>query len=298
MFLETQKAEKTMKHKSSSFAAISRPNRLIAALLFLLLFCLSSIAVMIDRDQEGEGGAPSMQREYTTTAKSKMHTLAYSPSTVRDVGEAAEIAADESEMHVMLQSAQTSSNTDIGSDFMQNWNNAMKDIPSTTKKQMLVHEGYLSLNMWKGELQEKVDKIESLIKQDSRAYIENKSNSKDGYGGHDLMTVNIQCRIPSEIFHKTVEDIQDLVGRDMVVSATINTRDVTDEYIDASSRADTLEASKNALQSLLLKAENVNEVMNVQRELTRLTQQMESQRSRAMYLKKQSVSTPWNSHVV
>jgi hypothetical protein len=77
----------------------------------------------------------------------------------------------------------------------------------------------------------------------------------------------------------------------MVSSVNINSQDVTDSYIDASARADTLDASRKALKILLGKATNVQDIMEVQRELNALTQQYESHRKRAVHLKKEAVST-------
>jgi hypothetical protein len=73
---------------------------------------------------------------------------------------------------------------------------------------------------------------------------------------------------------------------------------VTDAYVDASSRADVLQASRQALQTLLQEAKQVKEVLEIQRELNRLVEAYESQKNRAQRLQKQSVCGAAGVYVV
>lgn len=92
----------------------------------------------------------------------------------------------------------------------------------------------------------------------------------------------------SDKFYIVISALQGLLGSDMVRSLSTSSHDVTDSFIDASSRAETLVVCRKAIQVLLQKAQNVQEVMEGQRELNRLTQEYESHKSRAESLRKLS----------
>lgn len=92
----------------------------------------------------------------------------------------------------------------------------------------------------------------------------------------------------SDKFYIVISALQGLLGSDMVRSLSTSSHDVTDSFIDASSRAETLVVCRKAIQVLLQKAQNVQEVMEGQRELNILTQEYESHKSRAESLRKLS----------
>ena len=81
-----------------------------------------------------------------------------------------------------------------------------------------------------------------------------------------------------------------MVDKDHVLSVSSQSRDVTDEYIDANARADTLSASRDALKTILTRANSVKDVLAVKNELSTMTEQIESHRRKAVYLQKQAVS--------
>ena len=191
----------------------------------------------------------------------------------------------------------------MGRDILQALDESMKQIPQHDKvDRMLVHNGYLSLQAWKGSLQTMADNVEKLITKENRGYVESRSSSNQGWNDDDKrLIMDMQFRIQSQYFHETIASIQELVGQDMVMSVNVNSRDVTDSYIDATSRADTLEASMKALRTLLERANNVNEIIEVQRELNSLTQQYESQRKLAVHLQKEAnysyLSVHWEEKI-
>lgn len=170
---------------------------------------------------------------------------------------------------------------------------SMKDISENADavKQMLVHHGQLSLQVWKGELQGLSEMVETLVTKENHGYVESRSSSSLGYSeSNKRLVMNVKIRIKSQFFHETVSSIQKLVGQERVASLDISSEDVTDSYIDASARADTLDASRKALQTLLKSATNISEILEVQRELNKMNQQYESSQKRAMHLKKEAVS--------
>jgi hypothetical protein len=191
-------------------------------------------------------------------------------------------------------------------DFINEYDENMDRLESKeyTTKRMLVHEGHLSGFAWKGELNEVVDRIEDIIKDSGDGYIENKSvNTQDPYSYYrgrgsesreqeedqPLKEVSMTVRVQSDRFHAVVESVRDFLGEKRIRNVRLSSRDVTEQFVDASSRADVLDASRRSMKGLLSKAATVQEVLNIQREINLLTTQYESQKQRANHLQKQSV---------
>ena len=116
--------------------------------------------------------------------------------------------------------------------------------------------------------------------------------------------INLNLRIPSFSFQLATERIKQIIEeaspdasedpnhKGKITSLSISGHDVTDEFVDTAARADTLDASRNAIQVLLTQANTIKDVMQIQNEMNRLTQQSESLRRRALDLKnKSSLST-------
>ena len=162
---------------------------------------------------------------------------------------------------------------------------------SASIQQMLVHSGELSLKSPRGKANEIADQISDLIPKGG--YVEDRSESlsyTQWSRTKDCRKIDMKLRVPSSDFHRVWNQIQGLVDKDHVVSVSSKSRDVTDEYIDASARADTLAASRDALKTILTRANSIKDVMTVKTELGSMTEKIESLRRRAVYLKKQAVS--------
>ena len=162
---------------------------------------------------------------------------------------------------------------------------------SASIQRMLVHSGELSLKSPRGKANEIADQISDLIPKGG--YVEDRSESlsyTQWSRTKDRRENDMKVRVPNNDFHRVWNQIQGLVDKDHVVSVSSKSRDVTDEYIDASARADTLAASRDALKIILTRANSINDVMTVKTELGSMTEKIESLRRRAVYLKKQAVS--------
>ena len=97
---------------------------------------------------------------------------------------------------------------------------------------------------------------------------------------------SISVRVPAE---RLDEAIGRLRGMASEVNAEVSTsRDVTDEYIDTTARLTNLEATESALIALLGKAGEVDDLLKVQQELTRVQEQMEVLQGRIKFLEQTS----------
>ena len=95
-------------------------------------------------------------------------------------------------------------------------------------------------------------------------------------------TGNITIRIPSEGFDSALEALQAMA----VEVRNVNTsgQDVTEEYVDLSSRLANLEATADRVRGFLDETENVEEALAVNQELSRLESEIEVIKGRMQYL--------------
>jgi hypothetical protein len=73
-----------------------------------------------------------------------------------------------------------------------------------------------------------------------------------------------------------------------VTSERTSSKDVTEEYVDLSAKLQNLEATEEQLLRIMEKAETVEEILNVQRELSRTRGEIEQTKARMQYLERTS----------
>lgn len=183
---------------------------------------------------------------------------------------------------------------------------------SAATDRMLIKEGELTGRVPGSALESATRRIASLDDPSfgEGGYVASRSTSESEYhvyprrsGGtrsYKRMTqrvVDLSLRIPTSHFDLAIDRIKQIVEtavpdadessdhKGRVVSSSTRGRDVTDEYVDSTARADTLDASRNAVRALLSRADEVDDVMKIQAELNELTQRSESLRRRAIELK-------------
>ncbi len=97
------------------------------------------------------------------------------------------------------------------------------------------------------------------------------ANTNNGYmvkSENDLT----QIRIPAGEFAKVLEEIETL-GE--VISKNMRGKDITDEYHDLEIRLDNAEKTRQRYLALLDKAETIEEILSIERELERLNNEIE-----------------------
>ncbi len=104
------------------------------------------------------------------------------------------------------------------------------------------------------------------------------------FGGDGAKYGTITIRIPADEFDATVDQIKEMAIE--VRSESTNSQDVTEEYVDLSARLDNLEATAERVQRFLDQARNVEEALEVNRELSRLESEIESLKGRIQYLER------------
>ncbi len=123
------------------------------------------------------------------------------------------------------------------------------------------------------------NKFISGIAKELKGYI-----SKDEIRDYkDRIEHSLVIRIPVEQFDVLLSKISNHAGK--LESRDINSRDVTEEYIDVDARLNAKSALENRYKELLNQAKNVNEILSIEKELGKLREDIESVEGRLRYLK-------------
>ena len=97
---------------------------------------------------------------------------------------------------------------------------------------------------------------------------------------------SVSVRVPAERLDEAIERLRGMASE---VNAEVSTsRDVTDEYIDTTGRLKNLKATESALIALLGRTGQVDDLLKVQQELTRVLEQMEQLQGRIKFLEQTS----------
>jgi len=131
------------------------------------------------------------------------------------------------------------------------------------------------------DVRDTIDKITDLA-QDQQGYVVNSSSWKEG----ERVVGQITIRVPSSDFHYAMSMLRSMAVE--VNSETTSSQDVTEEYVDLEATLRNLEATEVQLLKLMEKAEKVEDILNVQRELSRVQQDIERTKGRMQYLERTS----------
>jgi uncharacterized protein DUF4349 len=114
--------------------------------------------------------------------------------------------------------------------------------------------------------------------------------SQDG----DRTTASVVLRIPADqrTYNTAMEQLRKLAVR--VPDESLATQDVTEEYVDLDSNLRNLQATEARLVALMDRAQKVDEVITVQRELTNVRGQIERIQGRRQFLERRSEFTTIN----
>jgi len=171
-----------------------------------------------------------------------------------------------------------------------------KPFDPSSVKTMLVRTGTLRI-----ETDADVDKVANAATSQVEAaggFVESRQDN-GGYLDGDIrrgQNVRLTLRIPVEKYAALLQDFRKSIGgltkSTDVEETTDRVRDVTGEYVDNAARASTLEATRAQLQALMSRADLVKDVLQVQRELSSVVQQLEARKATMQRLSAQaSLST-------
>jgi flagellar biosynthesis chaperone FliJ len=96
---------------------------------------------------------------------------------------------------------------------------------------------------------------------------------------------NYTIRVPKLAF-KTFFDVLKPMAK-KIESQSINAQDVTEQFIDIESRLKNRKALEERYREILKQAKNVNDILNIERQLNQIRSEIESQEGRLKYLNDQ-----------
>lgn len=102
----------------------------------------------------------------------------------------------------------------------------------------------------------------------------------------DNLVLQTTIKVPVEVFDQVLLDIKGLAIK--VVSEHVQGTDVTEEYIDTQARLKNLEATEAQFLEIMKKATKIQDILDVQRELTSVRENIERLKGRIQYLEKSS----------
>lgn len=139
-----------------------------------------------------------------------------------------------------------------------------------------------------GEMYLVVEDVETTMQQVAsladtyEGWVVNSNVWQDG----DRTVGNISIRVLAENFSAAISALRAMAVE--VNQESTSGRDVTEEYVDLSSRLSNLEASEAQLLNLMEKAGTVSEILEVQRELSNTRSEIEQIKGRMQYLEESS----------
>jgi len=151
------------------------------------------------------------------------------------------------------------------------------------REQKIIKESFLRFET--NDLDKTYQEIINYIRQNN-GYIQ---KDESGKGNHQF-TRSLILRIPTQGFQKVIDSITNKVA--YFDTKRISARDVTEEFIDLEARLKAKKTLENRYLELLTKAKTVKEILEIERELSSIREEIEAREGRLKYLQDQvSLST-------
>jgi hypothetical protein len=118
----------------------------------------------------------------------------------------------------------------------------------------------------------------------AKAIVDQKSGYINNTSGSQGETFNLSIRVPQDQYSATLVELRK-VGE--VVSDNENVQDVTTEFIDNKARLENLYKLRDRIQQLLNRADRIDDLLKIERELNRTQSEIDRLEGRMKYLNSQ-----------
>ncbi len=108
--------------------------------------------------------------------------------------------------------------------------------------------------------------------------------SSNSYIEQDRQFAQITIQVPVEQFDSTMNDLRSAAFVEEVVREESSTQDVSEEFVDNESRMNALRETERRFLALLSEAETVDDILQLEHELTDIRSQIETIQGRQNYL--------------
>ncbi|MFW6174306.1 MAG: DUF4349 domain-containing protein [Chloroflexota bacterium] len=113
--------------------------------------------------------------------------------------------------------------------------------------------------------------------------------------GEDFQSAFMSFRVPSERLDEALSRVREIAGS--VESERVTSQDVTEEFVDVQARLENLRATEQRLTQLYERADSVGQVLEVERELTRVRGDIESLEGRLQVLQRTTATSRVNLEI-
>ncbi|WP_418604630.1 DUF4349 domain-containing protein [Hwangdonia sp.] len=142
-------------------------------------------------------------------------------------------------------------------------------------KQQIIKESYLHFETQ--NLDKTYNQIKHFIIQNKGFIQDDKSNKS-----YNTITRHLVIRIPTTNFQKTIDSISNHVS--FFDTKSVSSKDVTEEFIDLEARLKAKQTLEKRYLELLSKAKNVKEILDIEKELSKIREEIEAKQGRLKYL--------------
>ena len=150
-------------------------------------------------------------------------------------------------------------------------------------EQKIIKEAWVKIKV--DSYKESILKVKKAIEK-HQAYISKEGEYNSDYAIGNRLTI----RVPKEKLDTLIADL--VAVAEIVESKNIEAKDVTEEYVDIAARLKTKKEVEKRYLQLLNNAHSVSDVLNVERELKNIREEIESAEGRLKYMdNKESLST-------
>jgi hypothetical protein len=154
---------------------------------------------------------------------------------------------------------------------------------STGTQNMVIKEGSVVVKVEQGTLEEKKTRLTDLIKENGA------TTSYVGYNEYSTETQYwVTIKISPNKFDSFTESLKDL-GE--IKSIDTSLEDVTEQYSDINTRISNLEKELDRLNALYSKAEKIDEILAIEREVTRVQTNLEIYQQQKLDLERRSAKS-------
>lgn len=161
--------------------------------------------------------------------------------------------------------------------------NGLVSVPSEAKPQKIIKTSHLKFET--KDLDDSYRNIITAVKANN-GFVQDDNSNKS----YNTITRHLVIRIPTTNFQTAIDSISKNVS--YFDSKRISAKDVTEEFIDLEARLKAKQTLEKRYLELLNKAKNVKEILEIERELSNIREEIEAKQGRLKYLQnKVSLST-------
>lgn len=165
---------------------------------------------------------------------------------------------------------------------------AVEDSAKQKSGRMLIKTVYM--NVESEDVDVMMKKVEKRV-DELGGYIESMNLDNTKYSNSERKTANITARVPVEKLDMFCDEVE---GQSNVLSKNSNAEDVTLKYVDMQSRMDSLQTEYDRISELLKQADELENIIELEKRLTDIRYEMQSYGSQLKVMKNQATYSTIN----